>query len=493
MLFLAACTEYNVQGQQVEPEVFDTGSPTTADTGGRTLGPPDIAVDPLAQDHGEVEVGTALQAVIEIRNVGETALTLGELRTLWTPNLDPVGAILAPRQSLSVALSTVAEEGEHVEEVVIESDDPDEPRVQVTLRYVAERRCSWPSWHAMGDCAPPWGGTAVDGDVELSGAFTPPTTTLAADAVGTELALVDPIALAVDDEVFVHAPDGRYAFARVLSLPATVDAVLGLPAGSVVQRVPHYDDVHVTGEVTGSRIVFRACGAVTLDANLSALGGGWTGGRRPYGIPEAGWQGTSELGPGVQSTAPNGTAGGGGGLSCNVHTDGGGGGHATAGAIGGSYASYPCVGLAGEGGGTIGDPDLGAIQFGGSGGSGHMDNDAEAGSYGGAGGSGGGIVIASAAQGFGGSGVVIADGGRGEDGYYAGRSASPGGGGGGAGGIAWLLGDVGVSVYARGGLGGLGSEAGAEPTYGGTGGAGFVRVDGALAGSSEPEPNLYCE
>jgi hypothetical protein len=493
LTFLSACTEYNVQGEEPAPEAFDTGSSYAADTGGEDRGPPDIEVDPRAVDHGTVEQGAALQTVVTITNVGESALTLGPLRTSWSTAFDPTGAILAPRQSLAVALSTTAEVGEHVEGAVIESDDPDEPRVEVTLRYDVEDRCSWGTWHPMDDCSGPWTGTGVDGDVELSGDFLPPTTTLAADATSTELALVDPIAVSVDDELFVHAPDGRFTFARVLALPATVDAVLGLPAGSVVQRVPHYEDVRVAGALTGARIVFRACGGVTLDSDIDALGTGWQGGQRPYGIPEAGWQGTSELGPGVQSTAPNGTAGGGGGLSCNVHTDGGGGGHATPGAIGGSYASYWCVGPAGEGGGTIGDADLGTIHFGGSGGSGHMDNDGEVGSYGGAGGNGGGIVIASAAEGFTGSGIVMVDGGRGEDGYYAGSGASPGGGGGGAGGTAWLLGQVGVSIYARGGLGGVGSEAGGLPTYGGTGGVGFVRVDGDLAGSSEPEANRYCE
>lgn len=348
--------------------------------------------------------------------------------------------------------------------------------------------CSWERWEDDAACTGGWGGTARDGTVRLDGAFAPFQTTLTTDAgAATSLAVADTSGLAVDDEVLVHTPDGTALFVRVLSTGGTTLRV-GTPvtaaAGSVVQRVPHYQDVTV-GTLTGSRVVFRVCGAVTVEGAIDATGAGWPGGRRATGIPEVGWQGAGSGGAGGQSDAANGTGGGGGAASCNVHADGGGGGHATAGGAGQNDAGYPCVGPGGTGGGTIGDPTLATLHFGGGGGSGYLDNDASAGSWSGAGGAGGGIVYLVARGGLLGAGVIRADGAPGEDGNWIG-AASPGGGGGGAGGSIRLIGDTAVALSALGATGGTGSEAGAGPTRGGFGGAGRIRVDGRLDGTASP-------
>jgi hypothetical protein len=337
--------------------------------------------------------------------------------------------------------------------------------------------CTWEDWTAD-EGADGWAGTGDDGDVVLT-TFTPPSTTLTADAGGATLQVLDTTGFAADDEVFVHARDGTYAFARVLAVdPTSLDVTpeVTAPSAAAVQRVPQYGEVVVSSDVSASRLVFRACGAVTVDARLGADGGGWAGGVRAYGVPELGWQGESDDGAGGQSDAANGTGGGGGSYSCNVHADGGGGGHATEGTKGGDYDSYPCGGPGGLGGGTTGDEALSALHFGGGGGGGYLDDDAGTGSYGGAGGAGGGVVYLVARSGFSGTGTISADGEDGEDGYWIG-SASPGGGGGGAGGSVRLFGAVGVTVEATGGTGGIGSEAGGGPTYGGTGGDGRVRTE----------------
>jgi len=201
-----------------------------------------------------------------------------------------------------------------------------------------------------------------------------------------------------------------------------------------------------------------------------------------------------EIASGIQDDAPNGTAGGGGAESCNVHADGGGGGHATEGSQGGDYASYHCGGPGGQGGGTIGDELLTSGVFvGGGGGGGYYDTDAGVGGYGGEGGAGGGLVRIVALDGFAGAGSITARGADGEDGYWPDRYTSPGGGGGGAGGTILLVGDGSVSLDASGGVGGEGSEAGQHLTAGGTGGDGRIRVDGAWSGTSSPEAVSGCD
>ena len=488
---LAGCEDYALKVQETGNPGFDTGDTYTPPVD--TSSAPDILVTPSSMDLGEVDAYTVVHGPGRISNIGSADLHLTSVISGWALSPDPTGTTLAPGSSVDVDLSILAEVGEQTSTWVVGSDDPETPEVTVPLRYLGlDAPCSWSRWKPDDGCDGGWPGTGDDGEANLT-AWTPVTTTLEMPAAGTTLALADESGFSVDDEVFLYdAITGASAFGHVVGIgPVTLQDAVSFPAGAVVQRVPQYTNVNVDGDVFGALVVFRACGTVTVNGRLGAQGLGWTGGRQTTGVPELGWQGESELGPGAQLTAANGTAGGGGGTSCNVHTDGGGGGHATPGAQGGSYSSFPCVGTAGFGGGMIGEPSLAAMYFGGAGGSGYLDTDATPGSYGGAGGGGGGIVRV-VAQAFEGAGVIEADGAQGEDGHWIG-GASPGGGGGGAGGSLWLTGDVGTTLSALGGSGGIGSEAGSGPTRGGQGGDGRVRVDGALTGASSPSAYLGCD
>ncbi len=486
-----ACQDYKFKGGSDAAVPFDTGDTYSPVTDSSSA--PDIVVTPALLDLGDVPAYTLVGGTVTVTNDGSANLHVSSAASTWTLAPDLGGTTVAPGANETVYASTTALVGPQTANLVVSSDDPDTPEVSVDLRYNGiDDPCSWARYEPDDGCDGGWPGTGADGEVSLT-EWAPTATTLTAPASGATLAVGDDTGFAVDDQVWLYDPvSGTSAFARVLGIhPITLDSSVSFPAGSVVQRVPMYTNVTVDGDVEGAHVVFRACGTVTVNGRLGAEGGGWTGGQETTGIPENGWQGQSESGFGGQSTAANGTAGGGGGTSCNVHTDGGGGGHATAGAQGGSDSGYPCVGIPGFGGGTIGEPTLSVMYQGGAGGSGYLDNDATAGSFGGAGGGGGGIVRIIA-EGFDGSGVIEADGGRGEDGYWIG-GASPGGGGGGAGGSLWLTGPVGTALSAMGAAGGIGSEAGNAQSYGGTGGDGRIRVDGALTGSATPSPYLGCE
>jgi len=328
------------------PETEETGdSGDSGDT--EAVEPPaepDIEVAPLLIDHGVVEAGALLVGVVEIGNVGTAPLTLIALRA--DPALvvapDAAGTSLVPGGSVAVNLTTVATLGAHVEHLWVDSDDPDEPSVEVTVTYEVEDPCSWDDW-VPDDCDGPWGGSGADGAATLGGSFAPPRSALIADAAGGALPVADPSAFAVDDELFVLADDGAWALTRVVAPGPTVDPAVTAPAGALVQRVPHYRDSVVAAPHTGDVIVFRVCGALDVAEPISATGLGWAGGRATSVALERGWQGASASGPGAQSVAANGLGGGGGSGVCNGHADGGGGGHATAGAVGGFHACMHSV------------------------------------------------------------------------------------------------------------------------------------------------------
>jgi hypothetical protein len=102
------------------------------------------------------------------------------------------------------------------------------------------------------DCGGGWVGTGADGDVTLT-TWSPVSTTLTADGVGTTLPLADTTGIRVDDELLLHdARTGRWANARVRALdPVVVAEAVRFSAGTVVQRVPHYRNVTVEGDVSG--------------------------------------------------------------------------------------------------------------------------------------------------------------------------------------------------------------------------------------------------
>lgn len=122
MWWLLACSEYDVNGKKEQPAAGD----------------PQIEVSPLELDFGTTVPGTTLSGAVDIRNVGDSQLTLE------TPKLaDPSGVFamenletstLEPEQQTRLPLSfspTTAESSSGT--LAIYSDDPDTPRVDVIL------------------------------------------------------------------------------------------------------------------------------------------------------------------------------------------------------------------------------------------------------------------------------------------------------------------------------------------------------------------------
>ncbi|MCB9594014.1 MAG: hypothetical protein H6719_14870 [Sandaracinaceae bacterium] len=375
-------------------------------------------------------------------------------------------------------------------------------------------------------CTVPSAGDGSDGDLGISADAVFDATTrapgfAAASIAGDRVELTaDPIGLAAGDDVLVldarGAPGacdevGHYEVARVasitgreLALAAPLAGTYGAGHAILVQRIPRFGRVELTGPstlaprawdgATGGVIAFRARELIVGgEAVLGAPGRGFRGGlgwtsdgRR------SGRRGASRCGdPQDESTMPNDGGGGGGrfvdpGDGCGQ--GGGGGGY---GGVGGSegYASE-CVRVgardpAGNGGGVYGGSDLGAAIFLGSGGgAGGSDDHSD---LSGSGGAGGGVVMIWAATATI-EGTLSA---TGADGLVSGDTDDAGNGGGGSGGTivlraATLMG--GGKIDARGGAGPAGRTG--WNSAGGAGGVGRLRIDyftanGAAFGTPE--------
>lgn len=125
---LAACSEYGVTGKP-PGEAADTGAAA-----------PDIQVSPLSVDLGAIEVGEgpAEPAPVWIRNVGAAPLHLAAL-VVDGPGDFTVTALateaLAPDEHTEVLVGfQPLEVGLRQARLLVESDDPDQPQVEVTLR-----------------------------------------------------------------------------------------------------------------------------------------------------------------------------------------------------------------------------------------------------------------------------------------------------------------------------------------------------------------------
>ena len=128
LLALLACTDYNIQG---------TSEATDQITDDRV---PDIVVTPMNIDFGALEVGSGAQAteIVTISNEGEGDLHLTGI-SINDPDapysLLPVSSVLVPPgQSADFGVVFAPETALSYPAVAyIESDDPDEPTVEVTL------------------------------------------------------------------------------------------------------------------------------------------------------------------------------------------------------------------------------------------------------------------------------------------------------------------------------------------------------------------------
>jgi len=272
-----------------------------------------------------------------------------------------------------------------------------------------------------------------------------------------------------------------------------------------VRVLKEYTDVTVNTGITytakawdgnvGGILAFIASGTVTATGTITAnggdgststgTGGGGTGGGFRGGdgvrggVGSDGYQGEGTVGAGIQSTAANGNAGGGGsespGDTAGYTGAGGGGGHGVAGEIGGKAGSA----TGGTGGSTAGAADLTTMVFGGGGGGGAGDttyiNNV------GGGGSGGGIIfITSTALVV--TGAITANGGDGGDAHVEAD------GGAGAGGSILLKAQtatLGAALITA--SGGTNSDSG---YHGGDGGAGRVHLDYYTSYSGTTTPTL---
>ncbi|MBI4672206.1 MAG: hypothetical protein HY741_11150, partial [Chloroflexi bacterium] len=255
-----------------------------------------------------------------------------------------------------------------------------------------------------------------------------------------------------------------------------------------VLRVPHYQNVTIqSGGVltahgwdgnTGGILVFRVRGQLVVQtgANLVSTGLGYLGPGTNYN-DGTGIQGESINGLGAQSRLANANGGGGGESPGGGNVAGGGGGGNGSDGVKGRNGQFN----GGEGGGTVGNPELMLWLPGGAGGSGGDKTDA--GHYGGAGGSGGGILSIYAYQ-------LTVNGSIESNGYNGGNGVcNTGGGGGGAGGSIFIrTGQANIGDYHVNALGGSGGGAQCDNASGGNGGVGRIRVEyyTTLTGTTNP-------
>lgn len=245
-----------------------------------------------------------------------------------------------------------------------------------------------------------------------------------------------------------------------------------------ILRVPQYSTCNVTGTVTplsawngdwGGIFAVMCNGTMTVTASISAFGMGFRGG---IGKTHSGTatQGEGLSGTGLISTGANGIGGGAGGGQPDAGSagaGGGGGGHATPGAAGRRQN-----GIAGSGGSTGSDnADLTLAHFGGGAGGGA--NDYLGGAS--AGGAGGGLMFVFAQE-------ITVTGSINARGAQGGTGTEYAEGGNGAGGA--------ILIKTRDGT--LGNSlvlaTGNSNTYGGSGGAGRIRLEycGSLTGTTNP-------
>ena len=367
----------------------------------------------------------------------------------------------------------------------------------------------------------PQGGFGTDGALSSSGGTwsgsADVTHLTASGSTGDGTITVDDTTpFAVGDEVLVWNVQGTdagvHAFHFIvgmgtgtLSVEPPLTADFDATDTVLVQRVPHYSTVAVTGALepdawdgaSGGLVVFRATGAVSVSGSIDASGAGYVGGDGTLGHREdATGGGTHSGGPSAATLLGRAVDSGGGARlqSTDSRACGGGGGYGTAGEDG--DAPFPAA--TPEGGDTAGSTDLATWFYGSGGGGGASDSELDGydvRNVSGAGGAGGGLIAVYSADSIVVSGRLLANGDDGVDAVSGGSSASSrgeiGGGGGGAGGqillVAPTLTVTGL-VEAVGGAGGF-SDSDEFPStgVGGEGGDGRTR---ALYNSASGTTNI---
>ncbi len=347
--------------------------------------------------------------------------------------------------------------------------------------------------------------------------YAPVTASLAVGSTSIPIGACtgSPTCFAADDLVMVYQtagldtpstpdistrPEGRWEFARVVSVTATTleltAPLLRAYAANVTQviRVPEYTNVTITAAgvitapawngSTGGIVAFLANGTVNNNGLINASALGFRGGQyvsdttgatgcsaAEQPAPSGAQKGEGIVNPryGPTQTGRGNVANGAGGGIC-FKSGGGGGGHGGVGGQGGrSAATDGGRDVGGLGGAALTYPLLTQLTFGGGGGAGHGS-----GATGVPGGRGGGAIFIRASQ-LTGSGIITASGGS------ANASASDGGSGGGAGGAIYLrfvrTADC-AAISVTGGIGGNVNTLRVGPGGGGGGGRVLFQAEG---------------
>ncbi len=122
----------------------DPDEPTViVDLLGSPVPEPDIEVDPVALQFGQVQVGFSLALSSTISNVGNADLELGSLSLIGSSDfsitVDPSNQILAPGASTTVeATYAPTNPGSDQAQIQVPSNDPDEPSVAIALTGAEE-------------------------------------------------------------------------------------------------------------------------------------------------------------------------------------------------------------------------------------------------------------------------------------------------------------------------------------------------------------------
>jgi hypothetical protein len=101
------------------------------------LAGPSLAVEPAAFDFGEVRKHRTLSKEFRLVNIGDQALQLLRISTSCGCTVVETGAeVVAPGEStrLRVELQTRDDSGRVVRTVLVETNDPERPRVPIELR-----------------------------------------------------------------------------------------------------------------------------------------------------------------------------------------------------------------------------------------------------------------------------------------------------------------------------------------------------------------------
>lgn len=126
LLWVCACSDYNLKpGDDVEPP--DESEPPPPE--------PDVEVSPTEVDLGAVCL--AGQSTVQVQNVGEADLNVISVSTTgegWSAEAE-LPAVVAPGSSLPVIVMGSDGDGS----LIVETDDPDEPTVEVPLYAVADQ------------------------------------------------------------------------------------------------------------------------------------------------------------------------------------------------------------------------------------------------------------------------------------------------------------------------------------------------------------------